>query len=140
MHDVSPEPDDKQPTAPASSDDAPAPRTAVVHDPARRAHLKRVLDEVRHAMSTPRDRSLLDIKALRQLAARHRDEVFTLDPVAIEMTRVMVERIFRTDPASSPDLMTMCRTIAETLWHDERSKLRLERLWSQIQRQMQQEG
>lgn len=73
-----------------------------------------------------------DLIALRNVARQLPDDELVLEPNVIELVRAMVRRMLRIEPEHSPEMQVMCRVIAQTLWDDEPTRQRMQRLWEQV--------
>jgi len=74
----------------------------------------------------------LDVEALRAVAARHREEPFALEPMAVEMVSAVLRSWFKGWNPSAEAFGGMSREIARTLYEDPAGRERLRRLWNHL--------
>lgn len=78
-----------------------------------------------------------DVEALREVARRHREESFSLEPVAVDLVESLLVAYFdgqRHAEGSAPSpWRPMSEQIARTLFEDSASSQRLSALWTRLQ-------
>ena len=73
-----------------------------------------------------------EIALLRQVAERHRQRPFDLEPMVLDLVETVLQEHYQTLFASPEKWQAMVREIARTLYEDPQSRGRLESLWKQL--------
>lgn len=98
----------------------------------QRAHLEQVLHETLAKLGEGGETDTADMAALHEVAVRHRDRPFGLDPVAVDLVRAVLGQRFQSLLSSDSTWQEMVRQIAQTLFEDAPSHARLESLWRKL--------
>ncbi len=93
--------------------------------------LENVLRETLDALTREKI-SRQEIEVLREVAARHRDESLSLDPVTVELVGVILDARFDIGNQRQSLHREMSLEIATVLYEAPASRERLERLWNQL--------
>ena len=70
--------------------------------------------------------------SLVEVARRHQGQPLSLDPVLVDLVQAIVRINLSHLAARDADWQAMSRQIAATLWEDQPSQGRLERLWTRL--------
>ena len=100
--------------------------------PYDRALLERVLQETLTDESARESLSGVDRAALLEVAARHRNQPLSLDPIVIALIEAMVQTHFGVLSGSAEFWRPITARIGRTLWDDSVARARLEVFWHRL--------
>lgn len=109
----------------------PVPNPGNVID---RAALEQALQETIDAASSGTPIDPVEMKAIRQAAARHKSEQVTID-IAADLIQAVLVTHYRALRAGESFWQTISREIARTLCDDPTAEARLQTLWQRLRKE-----
>ena len=121
---------------PQDADGGPQPRPAATGSPGGRPYdralLERVLQETLTDERARESLSGVDRAALLEVAACHRNQPLSLDPIVIALIEAMVQTHFGVLSGSAESWRPITAQIGRTLWDDPAARARLELFWHRL--------